>query len=191
MPQIKRLADSAVFTVAAYPTWLHGMWECGDQRFEDPAENLYQAVGSAPYPLLTPMQFYLAFTPAERIAIKGSTDKMVMEFWATYELAVTTNDTINPNLTSVQGGLTYISAVNQSPAPAAAWATSTAVTVGQQRAVGTNVYTCTTPGTTASSGTGPSGTGTGITDGSAVWSYTATPYIAPSRVASILAGVAQ
>ena len=60
------------------------------------------------YPVLTPMQFYLAFAPAERIAIKKSTDPDVMEFWATYELAAQLNHTIDPNLASVQEGLAWL-----------------------------------------------------------------------------------
>lgn len=54
-----------------------------------------------------------------------------------------------------------------------AWAASTAYVVGQQVNNGGNVYRCTTAGTSAGSG-GPSGTGTGITDGSAVWSFVGT-----------------
>lgn len=55
--------------------------------------------------------------------------------------------------------------------PAAdAWSGSRAVIVGQYVTNGGNVYRCTAAGTTASSG-GPSGTGTGITDGSATWAY--------------------
>lgn len=50
------------------------------------------------------------------------------------------------------------------------WVASTAVVVGAHRHNGGNVYRCTTAGTTAGSG-GPTGTGTGITDGTAVWSY--------------------
>ena len=60
------------------------------------------------YPTLTPMQFYLAFTPAERMAIKKSTDPMVQEFWATYQLAAQLNNTIDPNLVSVQDGLGWL-----------------------------------------------------------------------------------
>jgi hypothetical protein len=56
------------------------------------------------------MQFYLAFTTAERIAIKGSTDPIVQEFWATFELALQTNTAIDPNLTSVSEGLDYLRA---------------------------------------------------------------------------------
>ena len=50
------------------------------------------------------------------------------------------------------------------------WAASTAYTVGQTVQNSGNVYTCTTAGTSAASG-GPSGTGTGITDGTVVWSW--------------------
>ena len=53
---------------------------------------------------------------------------------------------------------------------AAAWAGSTSYTIGQRRRNGGNVYICVTAGTSASSG-GPSGTGSGITDGSVVWDY--------------------
>ena len=59
--------------------------------------------------LLTPMQFYLAFTPTERIAIKKSTDPIVQEFWATYELASSQpGGSIDPNLPSVIEGLAYL-----------------------------------------------------------------------------------
>jgi hypothetical protein len=54
------------------------------------------------------MQFYLAFTPTERINIKKSTDPMVMEFWATYQLAAQTGHNIDPNLVSVQEGLAWL-----------------------------------------------------------------------------------
>lgn len=51
-----------------------------------------------------------------------------------------------------------------------AWAGSTAYSIGNIRRNGSNVYICTTAGTSASSG-GPTGTGTGITDGTCVWNY--------------------
>lgn len=50
------------------------------------------------------------------------------------------------------------------------WVASTAYAVGDLVLNGGNVYQCTTAGTSAASG-GPSGTGTGIADGGAVWSY--------------------
>jgi len=74
---------------------------------------------AAVLPKLTPMQFYLAFTPAERIAIKTSTDPVVSEFWATYQLAVQTNTLIDPSLTSVVEGLTYMATSKTATPPGA------------------------------------------------------------------------
>lgn len=62
----------------------------------------------APLPKLTPMTFYLAFTPAERIAIKNSSDAQVKEFWDTYQRAQDTNTMIDPNVKSVPEGLAYL-----------------------------------------------------------------------------------
>jgi hypothetical protein len=59
-------------------------------------------------PQLTPMQFYLAFTPQERVLIKGASDPIVREFWATYELAAQQGQSIDPNLKSVSIGLQYV-----------------------------------------------------------------------------------
>ena len=53
---------------------------------------------------------------------------------------------------------------------APAWVALTAYTVGQYRTNGANQYKCTAAGTSASSG-GPTGTGSGITDGSVTWDY--------------------
>jgi len=50
------------------------------------------------------------------------------------------------------------------------WVASTVVAAGDLCANGGNVYYCTSGGTTASSG-GPSGTGSGVTDGGATWNY--------------------
>lgn len=78
------------------------------------------------YPHLTPMQFYLAFTPTERVAIKASADATVKEFWATYELAAQLNNTIDPNLVSVQEGLTYLATATTATPPGAGILASTA-----------------------------------------------------------------
>ena len=78
------------------------------------------------YAVLTPMQFYLAFTPTERMAIKKSTDPVVVEFWATYQLAAQLNNTIDPNLVSVQEGLTYLATSTTATPPGAGILASTA-----------------------------------------------------------------
>ncbi|OXI63141.1 hypothetical protein CFB47_07830 [Burkholderia sp. AU27893] len=54
---------------------------------------------------------------------------------------------------------------------AAAWAQSTAYATGALIDNAGNVYKATTGGTSASSGSGPSGTGSAITDGSVTWAY--------------------
>lgn len=56
---------------------------------------------------------------------------------------------------------------------ATAWAISTAYALNQTVSNGGNTYIATTAGTSASSGGGPTGTGAGITDGTAVWAYQA------------------
>jgi hypothetical protein len=53
----------------------------------------------------------------------------------------------------------------------AAWVKSTVQALGDQVRANLAVYQCITAGTTASSGTGPSGTTADITDGSAHWKY--------------------
>ncbi len=53
---------------------------------------------------------------------------------------------------------------------ATAWTITTAYVLGDKRSNGLNVYICTTAGTSAGSG-GPTGTGSGIADGTAVWAY--------------------
>jgi hypothetical protein len=50
------------------------------------------------------------------------------------------------------------------------WLASTAFAVGDRVSNGANTYVATTAGTSAASG-GPTGTGTGIADGSVVWAF--------------------
>ncbi|MYM89557.1 hypothetical protein GTP91_20560 [Rugamonas sp. FT82W] len=65
---------------------------------------------------LTPMTLYMAFTPAERIAIKASKDPMVAEFWSMYQLSVQLDKPTDPNLASVRDIITYL-AKPASPGP--------------------------------------------------------------------------
>lgn len=58
--------------------------------------------------------------------------------------------------------------LNSTAAPA--WAGSTSYSAGVYRTNGANQYKCVIGGTSASSG-GPTGTGTGITDGSVTWDW--------------------
>jgi hypothetical protein len=52
-----------------------------------------------------------------------------------------------------------------------AWATGTAKKVGEPVTANSNVYRCVDGGTTAGSGTGPSGTGSSIADNDILWAY--------------------
>jgi hypothetical protein len=52
-----------------------------------------------------------------------------------------------------------------------AWAQNTAYAVGALVTANGNLYQCTTAGTSAASGAGPTGTGNAIADGTAVWAY--------------------
>lgn len=61
-------------------------------------------------PLLTPMTLYMAFKPAERIAIKTSVDPLVQEFWAMYQLSVQLQKPTDPNLASVREAIEYLAA---------------------------------------------------------------------------------
>jgi len=114
MAQIKRLSDGALITVASSPVWVAGIWECGDQRFTDAMQTLYQAVVTLP--LLTPVQFYDALTPVEETAILGSTDPLVQAFARRLSRALNSGTMIDPNLTTVQEGLAYLSLTAQQPA---------------------------------------------------------------------------
>ena len=121
MAQIKHMSDGALITVASDPVWVSGIWECGDQRFTDQSQTLYQPVVS--YPIISAGQFYSCFTAFEMLAIKNSTDPLVKEFFARWQVALQAGEPVNPNLVSVQEGLAYLSVTNQLPAvtPAATY----------------------------------------------------------------------
>ena len=98
-----------VYATGKTPQFLNGSW-----------------VNPSVYPVLTPMQFYLAFTTTERIAIKKSADPDVLEFWATYELAAQLNHAIDPNLASVQEGLAWLATPTSATPPGPGILASTA-----------------------------------------------------------------
>ena len=62
-----------------------------------------------------------------------------------------------------------------------AWAPSTAYVVGNQRSNGGKLYTCSSAGTSASSG-GPTGTGTDIVDGGTTWNHAGTAAVVEATV---------
>jgi hypothetical protein len=81
-----------------------------------------------------------------------------------------TSATVTPSSTQTVG---YARAVLET---AATWATSTAYSAGAvvKDTTSGKTYVCIVAGTSASSGNGPSGTGTAILDGTVVWMYIGT-----------------
>ena len=67
------------------------------------------------------------------------------------------------------------------------WLASTAYSVGDRVSNGANTYVATTAGTSAASG-GPTGTGTGIADGSVVWAFEGINEAVLAGAAQIIAG---
>lgn len=82
---------------------IDGVW-----RNPEPTEPVQEVL--EPMPLLTPMTLYMAFKPAERIAIKTSSDPLVQEFWAMYQLSVQLQKPTDPNLPSVREAIGYLAA---------------------------------------------------------------------------------
>ena len=70
-------------------------------------------------PVLTPMTLYMAFTTAERIAIKASKDPLVIEFWDMFQLSVQLDKPTDPNLISVQEAMQYLAQPTTATPPGA------------------------------------------------------------------------
>ncbi|SDH06465.1 MULTISPECIES: hypothetical protein [unclassified Duganella] len=103
-------------------------WRAPSGNFSDPDQSWrveFEGELVESLPLLTPMTLYMAFTPAERIAIKASKDPMVQEFWAMYELSVKLNKPTDPNLVSVRDAIGYLAAPVE-PGPGAGILTNSA-----------------------------------------------------------------
>ena len=128
------------YTSATAPVYdpIFRMWRCQDTsgnvfNVQDMLKDAFAVSAGVVvvYPILSVIQFYLTFTPAERMLIKalagdgipvGSTlvspppttaipqDAEIAEFWAAWELAVQTASMIDLNLASNQRGLAYLSA---------------------------------------------------------------------------------
>src|SRR5215831_2898087 len=90
-----------------------------------------------------------------------------------------TNLATQVRISSCRSHFKVAAAASQPTSDAPAWVNNTDYKVGDKVTNWQeNVYTCTTAGKSAKNGVGPTGTGTGIIDGTVVWNYTAvtTPY---------------
>ncbi len=99
-------------------------------------------------------------------SITASGDNVV----GTLAFAASTFTTVAAGTITFGRALTSTAAATQDLGASSIWLASTAVVLNQMASNGGNLYICTTAGTTAASG-GPTGTGSGITDGTAVWAY--------------------
>lgn len=70
----------------------------------------------------------------------------------------------------VTTGVAFVTQATVTIAAVTAWAGTTGYTTGDRRKNGGNIYRCASSGTSAGSG-GPTGTGTGISDGSCSWDF--------------------
>lgn len=112
MPYIKNLSDGSLIPVSKEPVYANGMWDCGDLRLTDLSGTHY---GPA-YASMSAARFMDCFTPAEEIAIMGSTDPVVKVFVARLNRAIAAGQEIDPNTVSVQEGVQYLATTNQTPA---------------------------------------------------------------------------
>jgi hypothetical protein len=67
-----------------------------------------------------------------------------------------------------------------------AWATSAAIALSAYRSNSGNIYQATQAGTTAGSGSGPTGTGSAIVDGTVVWRYFRTGTVVPGGIHDVM-----
>lgn len=109
MPKIRDTSTNEVIDVAATPSWVAGIWECGDQRFTDADGDLYEAVPDAAVPpKVSPVEFKLLFTAPERVAIKAAraADPVVDDFMSLVEDPRLTH--VDLALQSTQAALGYL-----------------------------------------------------------------------------------
>jgi hypothetical protein len=94
---------------------------------------------------------------------------VLKQLYAQYNLVTPQNNDIALPVGS-SGGIIkqlFFHQTNYGPA----WATSTAYAVGAYVSANGNLYKAVTAGTSATSGTGPTGTASNVADGSVVWAY--------------------
>ncbi|MGF6837081.1 hypothetical protein QF001_000948 [Paraburkholderia youngii] len=134
------LADCFHADVAALFTAVPDGTKAGATESNGTWTNPPAAAAPAPaptvYDLLTPMQFYLAFATKERMMLKAlattglpansafnstataiPVDPIIEEFWATYQMAVSSGAHVDPNLASIQEALEYLTGPT-APTPA-------------------------------------------------------------------------
>lgn len=73
MYQIKNIETAEMQDCPVRPEWVQGIWECGSFRITDTTGTAYEVVEPAAVPpKVSPVEYKLLFTSAERIAIAAA-----------------------------------------------------------------------------------------------------------------------
>lgn len=106
MGKLKVVGTSDVIETSDSPIWKGGVWECGDQRFVDPDQSLYEIAPLAT--ALSVIDFKLLFTSAERVAIQEAraTDPVIDDFFNILDDVRLEN--VRRNLPVVQNALAFL-----------------------------------------------------------------------------------
>lgn len=108
MGKITNIATGEIIATAEPPVWVSGIWECGNLRFTDPGQDLYQPVEEAPVPpTVGAIAFQRLFTRAERAKARElrATDLELDDIWRQIEDPRT--DVVVMALPSVQDDIEY------------------------------------------------------------------------------------
>lgn len=110
MGKLKHIESGQVIETSQTPIFSAGVWECGDLRFTDPSRDQYEVVDVHVHPVVSPPQFKLLYTSAERVALRGnlagqSPDPVLVDFFSLLDDPQLKE--VDLNLESVQGGIEY------------------------------------------------------------------------------------
>jgi len=108
MYQIKHIASNTIINVSSEPIFRGGVWDCGDQRFSDPAGDQYEIVPVNVPATISVITFKLLFPIANRVAINAAraTDPTIEDFYSLLDDQRTT--TVDLALPAVQEMIDYL-----------------------------------------------------------------------------------
>lgn len=108
MYQIKHISSNTIINVASEPFLSGGIWDCGDQRFSDPAGDQYEIAPVNVPATISVITFKLLFPIANRVAINAarSTNATIEDFYSLLDDPRTT--TVDLALPAVQEMIDYL-----------------------------------------------------------------------------------
>jgi len=108
MYQIKHIASNTIISVEIDPIYNGGVWDCGDQRFSDPAGDQYEIVPVNVPATISVIEFKLLFPIAIRVAINAAraTDATIDDFYSLLDDPRT--KTVDLALPAVQEMIDYL-----------------------------------------------------------------------------------